>query len=68
MPRHGDIDLPDGYEMIRKAGAKLTSFGLCRECFAKAMNDYYQKEDAGEKMLAYIIANEDESEYTSSGE
>lgn len=61
-------DLPKDYEITDKGKVKLASHCLCRECFIQAINDYYQREDAGEEMIDYFITNLKEEDYISTGE
>ena len=47
---------------------RLASYGLCRECFIQLVNNYYQKDSAGEEMIDYFISKLIKEEYTSTGE
>lgn len=62
-----DRDLPKYEEITDEGKVKLASHRLCRECFIREVNDYYQREDAGEEMIDYFITNLREEEYTSTG-
>lgn len=62
-----DRDLPDGNKIRDNCKIQLASHKLCRECFVRVVNDYYQREDAGEEMIDVFIANLEEKDYVSTG-
>lgn len=59
-----DRDLPKFGEINKN----LASLRVCRECFIQIVNDYYQKEDAGEEILNYFFTILGEDEYICDGE
>lgn len=63
---HKEIDLPTVEAITEKN--RLASYGLCRECFVQAVNEYYGRSDAGEEMIDYFVSRLRKEEYTSTGE